>query len=93
MKVKDLHNIADKENILWDNDPVFMMICKQLTNKEHLDDMDSLELQRVYEEITTNPAVFSKRRDDSIGNFFKKNYDYNSGNFIDRIRSRRRGSS
>tara|TARA_B100001029_G_C15027185_1_gene434414 strand:+ start:651 stop:923 length:273 start_codon:yes stop_codon:yes gene_type:complete len=90
MKVKDLHNIAEEKGILWDDDPVFKIVCKQLTGEEHLDNMSSLELQRVYEEITTNPAVFSKNQDNFL---LKKNYDYDSGDFLDRIRSRKKGLS
>lgn len=94
MKVKDLHTIANEKGILWDNDPVFLMICSQLTGKQHLDDMTSSELQMVYEEITTNPAVFSKNQDNSLDDsIMKKNYDYDSGNFLDRIRSRQRDLS
>ena len=91
MKAEDLHYIANKKGILWDNDPVFKMICRQLTGKEHLDDMSSSELQRVYEEITTSPAVFSKAQNSSLDQLFiRKNYDYGSGDFLDRLRGRKR---
>ena len=89
MKVEDIHNIADEKGILWDNDPVFKMICKQLTKKDHLDNMSSSELELVYKEITSNPAVFSKSSVNFSNDFFiKQNHDYESGDFLDKIRSR-----
>lgn len=94
MRAEDLHRAAEDQGILWDNDPVFMMICSQLTNKKHLDDMSSSELQRVYKEITTNPAVFSKKQNNALDNLFiRKNHDYGSGDFLDRLRSRQKGFS
>ncbi len=89
MKAEDIHNIAEEKGILWDNDPVFKMICKQITKKDCLDSMNPSELKAVYTEITTNPSVFSKSNNNlSNDHFIKKNYDYDSGDFLDRIRTR-----
>jgi hypothetical protein len=101
VNTKDIHNIANKEGILWDDDPIFKMICRQLTGKGHLDEMSSSELNVIYSEITNNPAAFTKMYDNSLDNIFnnnssnnafiRKNYDYDSGDFLDRIRSRKKG--
>jgi hypothetical protein len=39
--------LADKNNIPWDNEPSFLKLTKRLTGKEHLDDLDQTELQKV----------------------------------------------
>jgi hypothetical protein len=44
---KDIHKLADKNNIPWDNEPSFLKLTKRLTGKEHLDDLDQNELQKV----------------------------------------------
>lgn len=43
-----IHYMADKKGVSWDNNPKFMYLCKKLTGKRHLDDMDSDELAKVY---------------------------------------------
>lgn len=43
VSVKDLHRLADKKGILWDNDKAFMRLTKQVTGKEHLDDLNAAE--------------------------------------------------
>jgi|TARA_R110001583_G_scaffold16234_7_gene66201 hypothetical protein len=40
----DVHDMADEHGILWDNDEEFMRISKELTDREHLDDMNQEEL-------------------------------------------------
>ena len=86
MTKDDIHNLAEQKNIKWDDDPVFKLICKGLTGKEHLDDMEASELETVYEELIINPNIFS-RTDASIDNFvFKKNNDYDTGNFLDKVK-------
>lgn len=90
MKAQDIHELAEKNRIAWDDDPVFMMICEQLTGKAHLDSMDSAELQMVQEEIATNPAVFTKKEDYSYDHVFSQNHDYNVANFLDILKRRRR---
>jgi hypothetical protein len=44
---KDIHKLADKNNIPWDNEPSFLKLTKRLTGKEHLDDLDQTELKKV----------------------------------------------
>ena len=50
--VADVHAIADKKGIKWDNDPEFMALTKRLTGKEHLDDLTPDELSKVHQELT-----------------------------------------
>ena len=42
-----IHQIADRKGIAWDNKPNFLRLTKQLTGKEHLDDLNQPELHRV----------------------------------------------
>jgi hypothetical protein len=88
MNKNDIHRLADSKNIAWDNDPVFKMICKCLTGKSHLDEMGSLELKKVYEELVSNPSVFSQNNASMDGLVFKQNHDYDTGNFLDRVRQK-----
>lgn len=43
----DVHHLADKLNIPWDNDPAFLKWTKSVTGKEHLDDLNQGELKSV----------------------------------------------
>ena len=51
LKPSDVHNIADKKGIPWDNDRKFLNLSKKLTGKSHLDKMSSDELRIVYNYI------------------------------------------
>lgn len=42
-----IHKLADRKGVKWDNEPSFLRLTKQLTGKEHLDDLDQAELQQV----------------------------------------------
>lgn len=42
-----IHNLADKKNIPWDDEPSFLRLTKRLTGKEHLDDLNQSELQKI----------------------------------------------
>jgi hypothetical protein len=42
-----IHKLADKKGIKWDNEPSFLKLTKQLTGKEHLDDLTQEELIKV----------------------------------------------
>ena len=49
---KDIHQLADKLNIPWDDDAEFMRWTKKVTKgKSHLDDMTSEELKKVYKAL------------------------------------------
>lgn len=48
---KMIHDLADRKGIPWDNEPSFLKLTKQLTGKEHLDDLDADQLQKVYDYI------------------------------------------
>ena len=48
---KDIHQLADKLNIPWDDDAEFMRWTKEVVEKSHLDDMTSEELEKVYKAL------------------------------------------
>jgi hypothetical protein len=48
---KMIHDLADRKGIPWDNEPSFLKLTKQLTGKEHLDDLNADQLQKVYDFI------------------------------------------
>lgn len=45
--VTDIHKLADEKGVKWDNDAKFMAKTKELTGKEHLDDLNLAELDKV----------------------------------------------
>lgn len=51
LTVKDIHNLANKKNVKWDNEPSFLKLTKRITGKEHLDDLNQFELQKVYNHL------------------------------------------
>ena len=42
-----IHKLADDLGIEWDNEPSFLELTKELTGKEHLDDLNQSELMKV----------------------------------------------
>jgi len=46
-----IHKLADRKGIKWDNEPSFLKLTKRLTGKEHLDDLDQTELQKVKQHL------------------------------------------
>ena len=67
---KDIHNLADKKGVAWDNDAEFLQRSKRVTGKSHLDDMNSSDLKKMkddLEKIKENFANGHNRVD------FKKN--------------------
>lgn len=46
-----IHRLADKKGIVWDSEKPgsgrFIVLCKRVTGKAHLDDMTQIELLRV----------------------------------------------
>ena len=46
-----IHKLADRKGIKWDNEPSFLKLTKRLTGKEHLDDLDQTELQKVKQNL------------------------------------------
>ena len=48
---KDIHQLADKLKIPWDNNAEFMRWTKEVVEKSHLDDMTSEELEKVYKAL------------------------------------------
>lgn len=47
ISVDTIHKLADEKGIKWDNEPSFLKLTKQLTGKEHLDDLTPRELIKV----------------------------------------------
>lgn len=43
----NIHRLADRKGVKWDNEPNFLQLTKRLTGKEHLDDLDQAGLQKV----------------------------------------------
>lgn len=50
---KTIHRLADRKGIKWDNEPSFLRLTKNLTGKEHLDDLNQKELQIVKNYLET----------------------------------------
>jgi hypothetical protein len=48
---KDIHKLADRKNVKWDNEPSFLKLTKQLTGKEHLDDLNQAGLNKVKQHL------------------------------------------
>jgi predicted chitinase len=42
-----IHKLADRKGVKWDDEPSFLKLTKQLTGKEHLDDLNQNELKKV----------------------------------------------
>ena len=95
-----IHDAAYKAGIKWDNDNIFMLICKSLTGKRHLDDMSEDELEAVLFEIERNPAPFTKEAHFAPGkfklksknekgkpehSFFRDNHDYTGESYLDKV--------
>jgi hypothetical protein len=47
INISDIHKLADKKGIKWDNEPSFLKLTKRITGKEHLDDLNQSELMKV----------------------------------------------
>ena len=48
MTPKNIHKIADRLGISWDGDKMFMSWCQYVVGKDHLDDMNEVELIMIY---------------------------------------------
>ena len=46
-----IHKLADRKGVKWDNEPSFLQLTKRLTGKEHLDDLDQTELNKVKQHL------------------------------------------
>jgi hypothetical protein len=73
MTPNDIHKIANKMRISWDDDRDFMSWCKKLVGKEHLDDMTEHELITVYNNIKNGTYNKLSKKMNNI----KKPYDSN----------------
>jgi hypothetical protein len=56
----DIHQLADKKGIPWDNDPEFLELTKRLTGKAHLDSLDNRELEKVKKYLEQLPQSSNK---------------------------------
>jgi hypothetical protein len=54
---KDIHNLADRKGIKWDDEPSFLKLTKRLTGKEHLDDLGQEELTKVKNYLSKQGVV------------------------------------
>jgi hypothetical protein len=96
---KDVHNAADKANISWDNDPEFLNESRNITGKEHLDDMSDSQLSDMLNKIENDPDRFKKKSHFTPGKFklksknekgepefehFRTNHDYD-GDFLGKV--------
>lgn len=102
---QDIHALADKMEIEWDNNPEFMELTKKLTGKEHLDDLNQKELQVVkdylegLQEDESNPAadlpMGSTSAGDALSETFEGIYEniLKGENFMDKRGPGRPGDS
>ena len=60
VRVKDVTQIADDRNIIWDNDPAFMAFSKRVGKNLHLDSMNDEQLLLMYKRISAMPRQESK---------------------------------
>jgi hypothetical protein len=64
----DIHKLADSKGVKWDNEPSFLKLTKQLTGKEHLDDLDQEDLKKVKQHLekikegVTNSRTLEERK-------------------------------
>jgi len=58
MGPENVHAVADKMNISWDNDNNFMQFSKEITGKDHLDDMDSTELRKIIDALKSGQYCY-----------------------------------
>lgn len=63
---KEIHDLADKKGIPWDNDPKFKKWSKGLTGKSHLDDMSPEQLARLKKALGSRGKKKSAEADLSI---------------------------
>ncbi len=40
----DIHRLADLKGVPWDDDPAFLALTKRITGREHLDDLNQVQL-------------------------------------------------
>ena len=48
---EEIHRLADKVKMQWDNNPSFMSWSKKITGKRHLDDMSQAQLRKMKKAI------------------------------------------
>jgi hypothetical protein len=68
---KDIHNLADKKGVAWDNDAEFLQRSKRVTGKSHLDDMNSSDLKKMKDDLEKIKENFADGR-----KFVKPNFDF-----------------
>lgn len=70
---EDIHELADRKKIIWDEDPNFMRLTQKLTGKKHLDELDQEGLRKMkeyldgLEEDESNPASDLAMGSTSVG--------------------------
>jgi hypothetical protein len=66
MKPEQVHKIANKMGISWDDDKDFMSWCQKTVGKKHLDDMSEVELIMIYNRIK-NGKYPQRMKEDVFG--------------------------
>ena len=79
INISDIHKLADKKGIKWDNEPSFLKLTKRITGKEHLDDLDQLGLKKMMahldkkmgvDEIAMNNSYYEKDVQDAADDIY-----------------------
>lgn len=60
-QIEDIHALADRKHIAWDNDPDFMDFTESVTGKRHLDALNETELKAVYTKLAERPETGTKK--------------------------------
>lgn len=55
----DIHNLADKKGIPWDNDKKFLSLSKRLTGVAHLDQMNQQQLKKMHDYLSSLDENFA----------------------------------
>ena len=58
---EEIHRLADKAKMQWDNNPSFMSWSKNITGKRHLDDMSQAQLRKMKKAILEKTAVIHEQ--------------------------------
>lgn len=63
---EDIHKLADSKGLKWDNEPSFLKKTKQLTGKEHLDELNQNELKKVKSWLDSIDENFDSYTEDTF---------------------------
>jgi len=66
ISVSDIHDLADRKGVKWNNDPNFLAQTKKLTGKAHLDDLNPSQLKTVRDWLMTQGSDGEEKKLDKI---------------------------